>query len=123
MISDLTSSVTYNTSAPLANDGEVDAYFDVDDIALVPTIVIPQPVATKSFQLDFGFATMTDGTNRAIFNNITFNYGLVPSIFSELSLGSNATIQEAYGPSAMVVDHLEVFDFIIRNTDAGKHPL
>ena len=120
---DLTSSVTYNTSAPLASPGEVDAYYDVNDTALVPIIIIPQPAATQSYQLDFSFATMTDGTNRAIVNNITFNYGVVPSIFSELSLGSSATIQEAYGPSSIVLDHLEVFDIVIKNGDTGKHPL
>jgi len=66
---------------------------------------------------------MDDGTNHAMFNQVTFNNPLVPAIFSELSLGSNATIQEAYGPSSFVLDHLEVFDLVIRNTDAGKHPL
>ena len=66
---------------------------------------------------------MTDGTNRALINQVTFNYGLVPTVFSELSLGSNATIQEAYGPLSIVLDHLEVFDIVIRNTDTGKHPL
>ena len=119
----MTSSVTYSTSAPLTNYADVDAYFDVNDTALVPIIIVPQPVATQSFQLDFGFATMTDGTNHAIINQVTFNYGVVPTIFSALSLGSNATIQEAYGPLSAVVDHLEVFDIVIRNTDVGKHPL
>ena len=66
---------------------------------------------------------MTDGTNRALINQVTFNYPLVPTVFSELSLGSNATIQQAYGPSSVVLDHLEVFDIVIQNTDVGKHPL
>lgn len=120
---DLTSSITYNASAPLMNPGFVDEYHDVDDIALIPVIVVPQPEATQSFVLSFGFATMDDGTNHAIINNVTFNYPVVPTIFSELSLGSNATIQEAYGTQSFVLNHLEVVDIVIQNTDTGKHPL
>jgi iron transport multicopper oxidase len=122
-MTDITSSITYNTSAPLTNNGTVDEYHDVNDTALVPIIAIPQPVASRSIVLNFGFETMTDGTNRALINDVTFNYPLVPAVFSELSLGSNATIQQAYGPLSVVLDHLEVFDIVIQNTDTGKHPL
>jgi len=118
----ITSSITYNTSAPLTNNGTVDVYHDVNDTALVPIIVVPQPVASKSFLLNFAFDTTTDGTNHAFVNQVTFNYPLVPAVFSELSLGSNATIQRAYGPLSIVLDHLEVFDIVIQNADTGKHP-
>ena len=120
---DITSSVTYNTSAPLTNNGTVDEYHDVNDTALVPVVVIPQPVASQSYILNFGFDTSTDGTNHAYINQVTFNYPLVPAVFSELSLGSNASIQQAYGPSSFVLKHLAVVDIIIQNTDTGKHPL
>jgi iron transport multicopper oxidase len=122
-MTDITSSITYNTSAPLTNNGTVDEYHDVNDTALVPIIAIPQPVASRSIVLNYGFETSTDGTNHAFINNITFNFPLVPTVFSELSLGSNATIQQAYGPLSVVLDHLEVFDIVIQNTDTGKHPL
>jgi iron transport multicopper oxidase len=122
---DITSSITYNasTSARLTNNGTVDEYHDMNDTALVPVVVVPQPVASQSFTLSFGFDTTTDGTNRAFFNQFTFNNPLVPTVFSELSLGSNATIQQAYGPLSIVLNHLEVFDIVIQNADAGKHPL
>lgn len=120
---DITSSVTYNTSAPLTNNGTVDEYHDVNDTALVPIVVVAQPVASQSLVLNFNFETMTDGTNRALINQVTFNYPKVPTVLSELSLGSNATIQQAYGPSSFVLDHLEVFDIVIQNSDTGKHPL
>lgn len=120
---DITSSVTYNSSAPLTNNGTVDVYHDVNDTALVPIIVIPQPVASKSYILNFAFDLTTDGTNHAFINNVTFNYPLVPAVFSELSLGSKATIQQAYGPLSIVLQHLEVFDIVIQNGDTGKHPL
>ena len=120
---DITSSVTYNTSAPLTNNGTVDEYHDVNDTALVPIVVVAQPVASQSLVLNFNFETMTDGTNRALINQVTFNYPKVPTVLSELSLGSNATIQQAYGPSSFVLDYLEVFDIVIQNSDTGKHPL
>ena len=124
-ILDITSSVTYNTNpnTPLTNNGTVNEYHDVNDTALIPIIAIPQPTASKSYTLSFGFDTTTDGTNHAFINDFTFNYPLVPTVFSELSLGSNATVQQAYGPLSIVLDHLEVFDIVIQNTDTGKHPL
>ena len=95
----------------------------MNDTALVPVIVVPQPEASQTVTLSFGFDTTTDGTNHAFINGFTFNYPLVPTVFSELTLGSNATIQQAYGPLSVVLNHLEVIDIVIQNTDTGKHPL
>ena len=120
---DITSSITYNTSAPLTNNGAVDEYHYVNDTALVPTIVVPPPVPSKSFLLNFNFHLATNGTNLAFINNVTFNYPQVPTVLSELSLGSNAANQQAYGPLSIVLDHLEVFDIVIQNADTGGHPL
>jgi iron transport multicopper oxidase len=66
---------------------------------------------------------MDDGTNRAMFNQITYNLPLVPAIFSELSLGSNATVADAYGPLSFVVNAMDVVDIVVKNGDRGKHPL
>jgi iron transport multicopper oxidase len=95
----------------------------VDDIALVPLEVIAQPLATTTIELEFMFQTMNDGTNHATVNQITYNSPLVPAVFSALSLGSNATTAEAYGPLSFVVNHLDVVDIVIKNADTGKHPL
>ncbi|KAF8886132.1 ferroxidase [Infundibulicybe gibba] len=118
----VTSSVTYNQGAPLTDLGFVDAYHDVDDLSLVPLIKIAQPVATKTIDLEVIFDTMDDGTNRAMFNQVTYNSPLVPAIFSELSLGPNATVENAYGPLSFVVNHMDVVDIVVKNGDAGKHP-
>jgi iron transport multicopper oxidase len=126
-IQDITSSVTYNSSAPLTTTGTGHRhhvhYHDVNDSALVPLDIIPQPNATKTIELDVTFELMDDGTNRAMFNNITYNYPLVPAVFSALSLGSNATVQEAYGPLSFALDHFDVVDLVIKNGDSGGHPL
>lgn len=66
---------------------------------------------------------MDDGTNHGMFNQITYNSPLVPAIFSGLSLGSNATIPQAYGPTTFVLDPFDVIDLVIKNGDTGKHPL
>ena len=120
---DITSSITYKTGAPIKNNGTIDNTHYVNDTVLVPIMAVPQPVASKSYVVNFNFDLTTDGTNHAFINNVTFNYPLVPTVLSELSLGSNAVIQQAYGPLSIVLDHLEVFDIVIQNGDTGGHPL
>jgi iron transport multicopper oxidase len=66
---------------------------------------------------------MTDGTNRGMFNRITYNSPLVPAILSELTLGKNATVAPAYGPTSFVLNHLDVVDLVVKNGDSGGHPL
>lgn len=95
----------------------------MDDAALIPLQVTPLPKATKTVELEVLFSLMTDGTNRAMFNNITFNFPIVPTVFSALSLESNATVQVAYTPNSFVLNHFDVVDLIIKNGDTGGHPL
>ena len=92
-------------------------------MALVPLDVEPMLPSTRTIDLEVLFDTMDDGTNRAMFNQRVYNSPLVPSIMSEMSLGGNATVAEAYGPYSFVVNHMEVFDIVLKNGDAGKHPL
>lgn len=95
----------------------------MDDLSLVPIEVIPLPPADRTIELEVLFDTMEDGTNHAMFNMITYNPPIVPAIFSEMSLGQNATVSSAYGPTSFVLDHLSTFDIVLKNGDAGKHPL
>jgi iron transport multicopper oxidase len=121
---DVTSSITYNSSAPLTNLGTITEYYDLNDTALVPIPAIPQPPpASQTIELEVMFSTMSDGTNRAMVNQVTFNSPLVPSVLSELSLGPNATVASAYVPLSFVLNHLDVFDIVLKNADSGKHPL
>jgi iron transport multicopper oxidase len=66
---------------------------------------------------------MDDGTNRAMFNGITYNPPLVPAMFSELTLAENATVASAYGPLSFVVEDGDIVDLVVKNGDPGKHPL
>jgi len=120
---DVTSSISYSSSASLTDNGFVDEYALVEDTLLAPTEKISPPAATRTIEIEVSFDTMDDGTNHAMFNGITYNPPLVPAILSELTLGNNASIASAYGPSSFVVDHMDVVDIVIKNGDAGKHPL
>ena len=120
---DITSSITYSSSAQLQSPGTVDAYHDVDDLSLVPVKAVPLPAADRTIELEVLFDTMDDGTNHAMFNMITYNSPLVPAIMSEMSLGQNASTAAAYGPYSFVLDHLSVVDIVLKNGDTGKHPL
>ena len=120
---DITSSVTYNSSASITDLGTVPAYLSVDDINLKPVDVVPMPVADRTINLTVTFDTMDDGTNRAMFNGKSFHFPQVPTLMSAVSLGSNATIAAAYGPYSFVLNHLEVVDIVVQNGDSGNHPL
>ena len=65
---------------------------------------------------------MSDGTRRAMFNGITFDFPLVPSMLSEMTLGENATNPNAYVPLSFVLNYGEVIDLVVKSGD-GSHPL
>lgn len=110
-------------TAKLNEPGTVDAYDDVPDITYVPLDVEPMLPSTRRIELEVTFDTLDDGTNRAMFNGQTYNMPLVPTAMSEVTLGANATVAEAYGPYSFVLNHLEVVDIVLQNGDTGKHPL
>lgn len=120
----ITASITYNTSAPLSQPSPISQYNDINDTTLTPFYQIPQlPPSTQTIELEATFATMNDGTNRALFNGITYNSPLVPAVLSAVSLGSlNASVGKAYGPLSFVVEPFEVVDIVLKNGDVGKHP-
>ncbi|KAG7097676.1 hypothetical protein E1B28_005002 [Marasmius oreades] len=121
----ITSSVTYSASASLTSETVVN-YSVVNDIALVPIEKIAAPPATKTIELEVSFDTMDDGTNRAMFNKITYNPPNTPAILSALTLGHDAVVQKAYGDLSFVVgennDQFDVVDLVVKNGDAGVHP-
>ncbi|KIM52502.1 Ferroxidase [Scleroderma citrinum Foug A] len=118
----VTSSITYATGQNTTDLGTISDYAQFNDSNLVPTEVVPQPSVTKTLTLEFLFQTMNDGTNRAMINDVVYNQPIVPAVLSELSLGQNATVQEAYGPYSYILDHLDVVDLLIQNTDTNHHP-
>ena len=66
---------------------------------------------------------MSDWTTRAVFNGITFNLPLVPTVFSELTLGETAVVASAYGPLSFVLKYGDVVDLVVKNAHSRAHPL
>lgn len=117
---DITSSITYAPGAPLTTLDPVPAYADTNDTALVPIPAVPQlPPAARTVQLLVAFDTLSDGTNHALVNGVTYNPPVVPAIFSALSLADNATAASAYGPNSFVLDQGDVVDIVLQNSDVG----
>jgi iron transport multicopper oxidase len=86
-------------------------------------VPVPALSPTRTIELEVSFDTMDDGTNHAMFNLVTYNSPKVPAILSALTLGDNATVAAAYGPQSFVLEHMDVVDIVVKNGDAGKHPL
>jgi iron transport multicopper oxidase len=82
-----------------------------------------QPRVTKTIDPEVTFITMDDGTNYEMFNKVTFDFPVVPSVLSALTLGANATVAEAYGPLSFVIEYGDVVDLVVKHGDVGKHPL
>lgn len=128
---DITSSITYAASAALTDLGPLgaDGYHDVNDTALVPIPAEAQlPPANHTIPLLVVFDTTTAGTNRAFFNDITYNTPQVPTILSALTLDAvagagSADVAGAYGPWNFILEQGETVDLVVMNSDAGKHPL
>lgn len=120
---DLTSSITYTSGENITDLGPVQNYYMTNDTALVPVDPIPQPIASQTIELEIVFQTMNDGTNHGMLNGYVYNSPIVPAIVSALTLGDNATVQEAYGPYSIMLNHLDVVDIVVNNSDKGSHPL
>ncbi|KAL5512657.1 hypothetical protein ACEPAG_2923 [Sanghuangporus baumii] len=123
-----TAQIIYSHSFTLSEPQTVDAYVDTNDSALVPIEVVPQHSGNvRTIPLEVAFDTMTDGSNRAMFNNITYNAPVVPTVFSAISLdevagNGSANVASAYGPWNYVFDAGDVLDFVVMNSDANGHP-
>lgn len=121
-----TSSLTYNTSAPLAEQSYVDSIDDfLDDFYLVPLsrdALLPEP--DIRITLDVAMDNLVTGINYAFFNNITYVAPLVPALATVLSAGENATNPEIYGSNthSFVLDEDDVVEIVLNNLDTGKHP-
>ncbi|KAH8110260.1 Fet3 protein [Phellopilus nigrolimitatus] len=123
-----TASISYATGAPLEPPATIDAYSETNDTALVPIPAVAQYApAARTVPLLVAFNTMTDGTNRATFNNITYDAPIVPTVFSALSLDADvgpgsAEVASAYGPWNFILSVNETVDIVVMNSDTGNHP-
>ena len=66
---------------------------------------------------------MDNGINRGMLNSVTWNPPLTPTLFTALSMGTNATHESVYGPGTMLFDYGDVVQLEIINLDDNSHPL
>ncbi|TDL21948.1 Fet3 protein [Rickenella mellea] len=119
-----TSSITYSSTSALTTLPFIDTYPTMtNDTTLLPIPAIAQlPPATVTIPLVAAFDTLTDGANHAMFNDITYNTPVVPGILTALSMGSNASVVNVYGPGSYVLNEGDIVDIVLMNSDVGKHP-
>ncbi|CCO27193.1 hypothetical protein BN14_01228 [Rhizoctonia solani AG-1 IB] len=119
----MTSSITYSASAPMAPEQTMDDYDSMPwDTTFKPLEPMALPNPTKEIELGVFFDTMDNGINRGMFNNATWNVPIVPSTISALTMGEDASVASVYGPNTEVLEYGEIVQMTVVNWDDGKHP-
>jgi len=123
LVLNVTGTIVYAPNAPVAPAQDQD-WPDFDDGTLVPVLPVPTTSPTTQFVLTAAFNLMTDYTNKATFNDITYVMPKVPSLYTALSTGNLSSNAEVYGRNAhaLVAQHNEWVEFVINNADTGNHP-
>ncbi|QGA20243.1 hypothetical protein EYB26_007945 [Talaromyces marneffei] len=96
-----------------------------DDLTLVPHDHMPLlENPARSIQLDVIMENLDDGRSYAFLNNISYTPPKVPTLYTVLSAGDQATNPTVYGEftHSMVLEHNEVVEIILNNMDKGSHP-
>lgn len=102
----------------------------INDTDFRPLIHTPSVKPDVEFVLHAYFDTYDDGTNRASFTheggyqNVTYRPPKVPSMFSALSMGEDASDVAIYGAQTNVISykHNQMVQITVHNWDAGFHP-
>jgi len=100
-----------------------DAVFD--DMTLVPydnQSIYGEPDQTVTLNTIMG--NLEDGANYAFFNNITYTHAKVPTLYTALTAGDQATDPAVYGTytHSFVLEKDQIVDIVVNNIDPGRHP-
>ncbi|BEI84084.1 hypothetical protein CcaverHIS002_0406880 [Cutaneotrichosporon cavernicola] len=123
--------IVYNDNAPAAEIMEYESWGDpMDDTWFVPLAKEVMVPADVEYTVHANFDTYDDGTNRASFTldggfqNTTYRSPNVPSIFTAMTMGQDATNHAIYGAQTSVIplEHLKMIQLNVHNWDAGFHP-
>lgn len=116
--------IVYNAANAPAAQVELDETPMLDDTVFVPLVQREMLGHDVDIRLDAFFDTYDDGTNRASFNNITYQMPMTPTIFTALSMGNNSFLPAVYGAqtNAYAYKHGSIVQMTVFNWDAGFHP-
>ncbi|KAJ5746212.1 hypothetical protein N7520_011394 [Penicillium odoratum] len=96
-----------------------------DDSTLVPydkMALLPDP--DLIINLTVSMQDLGNGADYAFFNNISYTKPKVPTLYTVLSAGDQATDATVYGDytHAMILEHNQVVEVVVNNGDTGSHP-
>ncbi|KAI0147749.1 Cupredoxin [Xylariaceae sp. FL1272] len=117
--------LVYNSDAELPTASFVDSFDFYDDFDLVPVDGAELfPDADYTVTLDLTMNNLANGASYAFFNDITYTAPKVPTLYTVLSAGDDATNSAVYGAytNPFVLNHGETIDIVLNNDDSGKHP-
>ncbi|KAM5384697.1 hypothetical protein ACJA88_002544 [Fusarium oxysporum] len=117
--------LVYDEEKPLPKQSVVYDFDPYDDMDLVPydeMVRLPEP--SRSIELDVIMDNLRDGANYAFFNNITYRAPKVPTLYTALTSGKQATNPQIYGTytHSFVLQKDEIVQLVINNRDDGRHP-
>ncbi|KAF2874161.1 iron transport multicopper oxidase FET3 precursor [Massariosphaeria phaeospora] len=104
---------------------EIEAFEPFDDFDLVPQDKEElYEHVDQTVELNMKMDNLNDGANYAFFNDVTYVRPKVPTLYTVLSTGSNATNPVIYGSNTnqILLKANEVVEIVLNNDDPGKHP-
>ncbi|KAM0231999.1 hypothetical protein ACHAP5_010868 [Fusarium lateritium] len=117
--------LVYDQEKALPEPSVVYEFDPYDDMNLVPydeMTILPEP--SKKVELDVIMDNLRDGANYAFFNNITYRAPKVPTLYTALNSGKEATNPQIYGTytHSFVLKKDEIVQVVVNNRDDGRHP-
>jgi iron transport multicopper oxidase len=115
--------LVYNTYAPLPEPAIFSEFVNFDDTQLIPLEPLPAVMYDRLVTANVNF-TDINGINFAIVNGNTYKPANVPTLFTALTTGPQATDPASYGntTNTFVLEHLDMVWIAINNFDTGDHP-
>lgn len=117
--------LVYNESAALRPASMIENYDPYDDFFLIPEDgEALYSSFDQSITLNLTMNNLGDGANYAFLNDITYVTPKVPTLYTALSTGGNATNPLVYGENthSFVLQKGDVVQIVLNNDDTGKHP-
>ncbi|CZR53837.1 probable iron transport multicopper oxidase FET3 precursor [Phialocephala subalpina] len=117
--------LVYNDTKDKPEPALVDEFDDFDDFTLTPydkMALLPEPDQVVS--LDVIMDNLGNGKPYAFFGNVTYVSQKVPTLYTVMSTGENASNPTVYGEFShpFVLEHNQIVEIVVNNLDTGKHP-